>query len=210
MTAAPARWTDEALLGVDAVCVDLDGTLAEARWRQLRLWRELLAAPRWVGALGPAIRAARGARHADLDGALAAALAEATGGAPELHRRWLAGLLRARWPATFAGARSPPALDALLAASDDRGLPRAVFSDHPALAKLEAMGRGGWTAVVDGHALGALKPHPDGLFAVCAQLGVPPARLLYIGDRPDTDGAAAAAAGCRFLLVDGLGTGPAG
>jgi len=210
MSPSLAPWIDAELAGVSAVCVDLDGTLAEARWRQLRLWRELLAAPRRVGALGPTIRESRGSRYNDMDATLAVGVAFRTGDDAGEVRAWLDGLLRRRWPAAFAGAAPPAPLASLLRAADTRGLPRAVFSDHPALEKLQQMGLGGWSAVVDGHAIGALKPHPDGIYAVCAQLGVPPAQLLFIGDRADTDGAAAAAAGCRFSLVHALGGAPRG
>jgi phosphoglycolate phosphatase len=44
------------------------------------------------------------------------------------------------------------------------------------------------------------KPSPDMLLAVCRQLGVEPANLLYVGDSP-SDIAAARAAGCRVVAV---------
>jgi FMN phosphatase YigB (HAD superfamily) len=45
------------------------------------------------------------------------------------------------------------------------------------------------------------KPHPQGLLAVAAQLGLPPERLLVIGDRPGKDVAVAAAVGARAIRV---------
>ena len=106
-----------------------------------------------------------------------------------------------RWPGLFRGSVVPMAVAGLLRACDEAGLPRAIVSDYPALDKLAAMGLGGWSAVVDCRALGALKPHPDGILAAAAQLGVRASELLHVGDRWDTDGGAAAAAGCRFLHV---------
>ncbi|WP_448614361.1 HAD family hydrolase [Modestobacter sp. URMC 112] len=47
----------------------------------------------------------------------------------------------------------------------------------------------------------ARKPHPAGLLAVAARLGVLPDRLLVIGDRPGKDVAVAAAVGARAVRV---------
>jgi FMN phosphatase YigB (HAD superfamily) len=45
------------------------------------------------------------------------------------------------------------------------------------------------------------KPHPAGPVAAAARLGVPPDRLLVIGDRPGKDVAGAAAVGARAIRV---------
>ncbi|MGH8860698.1 MAG: HAD family hydrolase [Jatrophihabitantaceae bacterium] len=45
------------------------------------------------------------------------------------------------------------------------------------------------------------KPDPAIFELACAELGVAPERTLMVGDNADTDGAAAAI-GCRFVLVD--------
>jgi FMN phosphatase YigB (HAD superfamily) len=47
----------------------------------------------------------------------------------------------------------------------------------------------------------ARKPHPTGIRTVAARLGVPPDRLLVIGDRPGKDVAVAAAVGARAIRV---------
>jgi phosphoglycolate phosphatase/putative hydrolase of the HAD superfamily len=77
-----------------------------------------------------------------------------------------------------------------------------VVSDQPALDKLDALGLRGWAAVVDCTRLGALKPHPDGLRAALCALGCTASRALFVGDRWDSDGRAAALAGCAFLHID--------
>ena len=48
---------------------------------------------------------------------------------------------------------------------------------------------------------GVRKPHPMGLLAVAERLGVPPDRILVIGDRPGKDVAVAAAVGARAIRV---------
>lgn len=206
MSSAPATSPagGDLLAGWRALCVDLDGTLAEVERRRARLWPQLFRSPRILLGLSPALRSLRGRRHRDLDAALAEALAVRTGAAPAATRPTSDALLRQHWPATFHDAQPPAAVAALLAAARTAGLPTAVFSDHPALEKLRQMGAEGWDAVVDGHALGALKPLPDGLHAVAAQLGQPVHRMLFVGDREDTDGRAAAASGAGFLSVTDL------
>lgn len=49
---------------------------------------------------------------------------------------------------------------------------------------------------------------PCGAFhAACAALGLPPERVAYIGDRPDTDAAGADAAGLTGIWLDRRGAG---
>lgn len=189
---------------IRALSFDLDGTLAEVRWRRLGLWRQLLRWPRVIGAYEPAVRALRGRRLEDGEAALVEEIALRSGEPAARVREALEQTFARAWPRLFAGARAPAGVIALLAEADRRGLPRAVVSDHPALDKLQAMGIGGWSAVIDCGALGAYKPLPDGLQAAAAQLGVRAGELLHVGDRWDTDGLAAAAAGCAFLHVDRL------
>ena len=81
----------------------------------------------------------------------------------------------------------------------------AVVSDYPASGKLAALGITSLvdTVVASGEtaALKRLKPAPDGYVLAAQQLGVPAQRCLVIGDRHDTDGAAAQAALMEFLHV---------
>ena len=185
-----------------ALSFDLDGTLASVGWRRIGLWRGFLAWPRVVGAYEPAVKALRGRRVRCWSEALLAEVSQRSGEPPERAQAGLDAVIGKAWPRLFAGARPPKPVRDLLRAADEAGLPRVVVSDHAALDKLSAMGLGGWAAVIDCSALGALKPLPDGLWAASAQLGVPIGRVLHVGDRWDTDGRAAEAAGCAFLHVD--------
>lgn len=189
---------------MQALSFDLDGTLAEVRWRRLGLWRAFLRWPRVLGAYEPAVRALRGQRHPDGPAALEEELIRRSGEPRARVREAMREAMDQTWPRLFAGAEVPPAVRALLDACDAAGVPRAVVSDHAAIDKLDALGLGGWSAVIDCSALGAYKPLPDGLWSAAAQLGVPMSGLLHVGDRWDTDGRAAAAAGCPFLHIDQL------
>ena len=77
-----------------------------------------------------------------------------------------------------------------------------AVSDFAPEAKLEALGlRGHFESVHAAERHGALKPDPRVFHAALENLGIPAAALLHIGNRADTDGAAARAAGCRALIL---------
>lgn len=182
-----------------ALSFDLDGTLAGVRWRRLGLWRGFLRDPKILGAYEGAVRALRGRRVLDWEAELVRELCARSGEGRARVEEVLSAQIGRAWPDLFAGAPVPAPVAALLRAADARGLPRVVVSDHPSMDKLARMGLGGWSAVIDCSALGALKPLPDGLWAAAATLGLRPREILHVGDRWDTDGLAAAAAGCGFL-----------
>ena len=82
------------------------------------------------------------------------------------------------------------------------GLSCVVVSDFAVEEKLEALGLSTFfQAGFAGSSMGALKPHPSVFAQVLAHLQVPPSSMVHIGDRADTDGIAAAAAGVRFCHV---------
>ena len=63
------------------------------------------------------------------------------------------------------------------------------------------------TAAVPGLAIPTVgKPRPDLLQLALARAGVAPADAVFIGDTPETDGAAARAAGVEFVLLRRPGT----
>ncbi|BCY12019.1 HAD family hydrolase [Actinoplanes sp. L3-i22] len=88
------------------------------------------------------------------------------------------------------------------------GYPLACLTDgNPVIqrAKLDATAlAGAFTTIVITDELGgraARKPHPGGLQKIAADLGVDPADLVVIGDRPGKDVAVAAAVGARSIRV---------
>lgn len=110
-----------------------------------------------------------------------------------LHE-WLPGIALAAGPAL--GLRA--FLDRAVAA----GVRLAIISDYPSRAKLEVLGlhKIPWAAVVDASALGALKPLAAPFEAALAALGVPPERVLHVGDRFDCDVLGAHTAGMPAAL----------
>jgi phosphoglycolate phosphatase/putative hydrolase of the HAD superfamily len=97
-----------------------------------------------------------------------------------------------------------PGLVEFLRSCRTQGLRLAVFSDYPAEAKLDALGLGHFFDVVlsaQSPVVGVFKPHPKGLLVVAERLALEPSDCMYVGDRADVDGAAAAAAGMRCFIL---------
>ena len=89
-----------------------------------------------------------------------------------------------------------------LARAREAGMRCVVVSDHAVEAKLEALGLvSQFDAVFSGTGIGALKPNPAVFVHVNAALGPDAVWVAHVGDRADTDGAAAALAGIRFCHV---------
>lgn len=84
------------------------------------------------------------------------------------------------------------------------GVPVGVFSDYPTREKLAALGVSPVISVevcATDQDVNAFKPHPRGFLAACERFGLPPASVLYVGDRPEVDGTGAAAAGMHCAIV---------
>ncbi|MDE2881475.1 MAG: HAD-IA family hydrolase [Acidobacteriota bacterium] len=166
-----------ALTGLTAVSFDVDGTLYSDRILRTRVAWEAIRR----GSL-PDLRTLRNRRDFSWDTAARLA-AEARILIPVIRR---------------LGPRSGVA--ELL----DRLRPRTLIavSDFDPEARLEALGlRGAFERVYAAERYGALKPDPRVFHAALADLGIPAAALLHIGNRADTDGPAARAAGCRALIL---------
>jgi len=86
-----------------------------------------------------------------------------------------------------------------------------VLSDYPPEDKMKALGL---EQLVDlmlcssAPEVNALKPSPQGILHACAKWNIEPRELLYIGDRAEVDGAAAASAGADFILMGKAGRFP--
>jgi HAD superfamily hydrolase (TIGR01549 family) len=86
-----------------------------------------------------------------------------------------------------------------------QGAKLALVSDYPLSLKVQSLRREiEFDAIVASGEPGGpaqLKPSPEGYLTAAAALGIHASQCQVIGDRPDADGAAAAAAGMDFRLV---------
>jgi FMN phosphatase YigB (HAD superfamily) len=84
------------------------------------------------------------------------------------------------------------------------GLQLAVLSDYNPREKLRAMEVEEYFSLIacaQDPDIGVFKPNPAGLRAVARRLGVLPEETIYIGDRPEVDGAVAIAAGVTGVIL---------
>lgn len=204
--------------GIKALLFDLDGTLYRQRPLRLRMVASLATLPLELRSLREAqgtwgaiqsFRRVRESLRSLGDGCATLAQEQYTRAAqvaktsPDelerivvewLHERPLRHLRRYRQPGAIE------LLDRLSAA----GIRAGVFSDYPAVAKLEALGLGDRfdpiLAATD-ESIHAFKPHPAGLLEACRIWGLSPSEVLYVGDRPEVDAAAATAAGMRCAII---------
>ncbi len=194
----------------DAVVFDVDGTLYEQGPLRRRMVIELLlhvaGHPRQIGMLRR-LQSFRRQRELisenELEGAgrLQYQLPAAELGVPiELIRNDVEEWMERR-PLPHLQACRVPGVRRFFGFLRSRGVRIGVLSDYPANGKLAALDLEA-NVVVSGvdPAVDRLKPHPAGLLAVLAALGVAAEKCLLIGDRDDRDGECARRAGVGCLL----------
>jgi putative hydrolase of the HAD superfamily len=198
----------------DAAAFDLDGTLYPAHRLYARALPSMLAkarrleafsaARRMLRALGsdPAYRASPAAGgeafralEAELfAGRLGIGIAEASAMIERCFYSGVEELFSSMRP--FAGLI--PALDALAAA----GLRLALLSDLPPARKLELLGLSDrFECALCSEDSGFLKPAREPFAMLASRLGLPPGRILYVGNSPGIDVAGARAAGMSAAIV---------
>lgn len=95
--------------------------------------------------------------------------------------------------------------DCLLESLRVMGIKTAVLSDYPYIQdRLEAIGLDSnlFDATLSAEEMGALKPSARPFIEAAKVLGVPPNGCLVVGDRSDTDGDGARAAGMDFVRIE--------
>ena len=217
MTAAPALPLDRAALR--AIVFDVDGTLyrqGEVRRGMLvRLLRAHAGQPAQGLRTMRALQAYRRAQeHMRRSPEAVGGNGDTAAGQLRLACLWSGlapGELRPyveRWmhtePLDLVARAAQPGLADFLAEARRRGLRLAVLSDYPPAAKLAALGVDHYfeAAVCAQDAdVRAFKPSPRGIRVALERLGVAPGEALYVGDRPQVDAAAAAAAGVPCVIV---------
>lgn len=182
---------------IDAVAFDLDGTLIDSREDlasgvnavRLELGLAPLEVPRVVEMVGKgARRLVRRALPDEIEG--------------ESFERAYERFLALYYDRCLERTRPYPGVEELLERLD--GLPLAVVTNKPERHTEKVLRGLGLDRrlrfFLGGDSLPTKKPDPAPLVEAARRLGVPPARMLYVGDS-ETDGETARRAGCPLVLV---------
>lgn len=97
-----------------------------------------------------------------------------------------------------------PGINQTLRGLKDRNIKLAVLSDYDSVnERLDnlAIDSQHFSVTTSCEASGALKPSPKSFLQIANRWGIPPEQLLVVGDRDDTDGAAARSAGMNFIQI---------
>lgn len=182
------------LMALELMTLPLSGwAKAPQRWRALRTYRKTQELLRSTDASGSAAALQL------------AAAARGTGLPVEEVERLVDEWLLAR-PLKYLRLCRAKGLDRLLEVLERAGVRTGVLSDYPAESKLGALGlRGRFSPVLCTSApeVAALKPSPRGFLLACRSWRLAPGEVLYVGDRPDVDGAGASAAGMPCVIIGG-------
>jgi HAD superfamily hydrolase (TIGR01549 family) len=90
---------------------------------------------------------------------------------------------------------------------DKKGIRLGVFSDYPVKKKLEALRISNFiSTVVSSHdeRVAGFKPMTNGFKIAAEDMGLAPSDILYVGDRPETDGVGSSEAGMHVIIFRGF------
>jgi putative hydrolase of the HAD superfamily len=121
---------------------------------------------------------------------------------PDAVQKKLEALIYRGWEPLFTRIAPFPWVRETLEALKKAGYTLGILSDFPPEAKLANMGLDGyWDAVLCSEATGRLKPHPLPFLELAGQMGMPPERILYVGNSVRYDIIGAKGAGMKAALV---------
>jgi len=107
-------------------------------------------------------------------------------------------------PLRFLRLYRRPGIEDFLKLCRDNRIKVGALSDYPTREKVKALGLGHWFNLhlcSTDPEINKFKPSPEGILVACKTWKLVPEELLYVGDQIKIDGAAAEAAGARFVLV---------
>jgi putative hydrolase of the HAD superfamily len=196
---------------IDAIAFDIDGTLYPNRSLYRLLGPFLLKNARFFAEFGEVRREIRlwqeahpGEVHEDFFAWQADLLAARIGSTAEAVRTRLDETVYFGWKPLFGRIKPFPDVEAAFAAFRSAGLKIGILSDFLPAQKGELWGLLPLCDVVLGsEETGALKPSPVPFRTLAAKLGLPPERVLYVGNSVKSDVRGAAAVGMKTACIVG-------
>lgn len=194
---------------IRAVVFDLDGTLYHMRWFMrplffLWLFPNGLNLPRYMKVRKHFAGKDMNSGHALME-ALCQSLGREINRPASEARNWIEAAFYPAFVRMMSLMWSPgPDISTTVRTLARRGIECAVLSDYAMVPeRLTALGidTGVFRLTSSSETEGALKPHPRPFLSIAEKLAVDPQQVLVVGDRADTDGAAAKAAGMSFLQI---------
>jgi putative hydrolase of the HAD superfamily len=121
---------------------------------------------------------------------------------PDALQKRVSALIYRGWEPLFTRIAPFPWVRETLGAFKQAGFKLGLLSDFPPEAKLVNMGLTGyWDTVLCSEVIGRIKPHPLPFLELAGQLGMPPERILYVGNSVRYDIIGAKGAGMAAALV---------
>ena len=186
---------------VKVVSWDIDGTFYDLHAFMAALKRDLALRAftfRWISLVVDLYRLVRFKTHMDRVRKLAPNYPVGT-----LKNRDAIGITMARiYAQILPNIGALEGVKDLLSWVETTGRRQVVFSDYRQSTKIHALGlTDHFERVFAGEDMGHLKPSPLPFKQIIAELQIEPDQLLHIGDRQDTDGAAAQEVGFQVAII---------
>jgi putative hydrolase of the HAD superfamily len=192
----------------DGIAFDLDGTLYPNYRLNIRIIPSLVKLKEFplLWAMGRARNRIRANPEAYPQGAFyeiqARLMAEFLKEEPDVVQKQVAALIYRGWEPLFTRIAPFPHVRETLAAFKKEGFKLGLLSDFPPETKLANMGLDGhWDTVLCSEVIGRIKPHPLPFLELAQKMGLPPERILYVGNSVRYDISGAKGVGMKAALV---------
>ncbi|GHV89352.1 phosphoglycolate phosphatase [Spirochaetia bacterium] len=193
----------------DGIAFDLDGTLYPNYQFYFRLLPFIIKEHRLLIALGKARDLLRGGAGGDFPAdrfydVQARLMAECLGGRPDpaAVKDKTERLIYRGWEPLFKKIPLYPHVLPVLREFREQGIALGLLSDFPPDIKIDYLGLSGlWDVQLCSEVLGALKPDPVPFRILAEKMGLPPERILYVGNSVSYDAAGARGAGMKAALI---------
>jgi putative hydrolase of the HAD superfamily len=190
----------------DGVAFDLDGTLYANYQFYVRILpfviKELPLITAWGKARNTIRRTGANLSGGDFYKKQAALMGEYLGKEPGALRARHEALVYRGWEEVFKRIPLFPHLKETLREFHGAGLKLGVLSDLPPERKLENMGLSGfWDTQLCSELSGGLKPNKTAFLVLAEKMGLPPERILYVGNSIRYDVLGSKSAGLKAALI---------